>query len=453
MVALVGLVAVVLVIAGAGSLVLTRNAQRHQATQQLITEAQSLTSGAHATQSRQELRVVRRVLQLEDAQVIRVSIRGVVLTALPKGISVTDLDPGALLSGQAVSGRDNNLVFAAAPVQLSPVERQRLKVAGAFAVVLTRPVGDLGPSWTYFILAGGVALLIAALVAWQMSRRMARPLIEVMEVTGRIAAGDLESRVPVRSGEYSEFSSLGRSVNEMAQSLEDSRSRERHLLLSISHDLRTPLTSIRGFAEAITDGALEDSAHAADVIIAESQRLERLVEDLLNLTKLEARQLSIRVRPTDMAEVVGTTIEGFRPVAEKSGLTLVLAEPADDVLPVATDPDRMAQLLANLIENALTFARTTVTISLRKGGEAEHPGSQTVTVQDDGPGIAPGDLPRVFERFYQADRGPNRQIGSGLGLAIVAELADALGATVRAESPLQADGGSRFVVTVAGPAG
>jgi two-component system sensor histidine kinase BaeS len=452
MVALVGLVAVVLVIAGAGSLVLTRNAERHQATQQLITEAQSLTSGAHTTQSRQELRVVRRVLQLEDAQVVRVSRQGVVLNALPKGISVTDLEPAALLSGQTVSGRDNNLVFAAAPVQLTPAERQRLKVAGAFAIVLTRQIGDLGPSWSYFILAGGVALLIAALVAWQMSRRMARPLIEVMEVTGRIAAGDLESRVPVRSGEYSEFSSLGRSVNEMAQSLEDSRSRERHLLLSISHDLRTPLTSIRGFAEAITDGALEDSAHAADVIISESQRLERLVEDLLNLTKLEARQLSIRVRPTDLAEVVGTTIEGFRPLAENSGVTLVLDAPADDAAPVATDPDRMAQLLANLIENALTFARTTVTISLRKSGEVEPPGSQTITVQDDGPGIAPGDLPRVFERFYQADRGPNRQIGSGLGLAIVAELAAALGATVRAESPLQADGGSRFVLTVAGSA-
>ena len=113
----------------------------------------------------------------------------------------------------------------------------------------------------------------------------------------------------------------------MAQSLEDSRARERHLLLAVSHDLRTPLTSIRGFAEAIQDGAIEDSEQAADVIIAESRRLERLVGDLLDLTKLEARQMSIALRPTDAVEVVTTTAEGFRPAAAKSGLALVVRVP------------------------------------------------------------------------------------------------------------------------------
>ena len=113
----------------------------------------------------------------------------------------------------------------------------------------------------------------------------------------------------------------------MAQSLEDGRARERHLLLAVSHDLRTPLTSIRGFAEAIQDGAIEDSGQAADVIIAESRRLERLVGDLLDLTKLEARQMSISLRPTDAAEVVTTTAEGFRPAAAKGGLQLVVRAP------------------------------------------------------------------------------------------------------------------------------
>ena len=133
-----------------------------------------------------------------------------------------------------------------------------------------------------------------------MSRRMARPLVEAMEATGRIASGELASRVPVRHGDYPEFASLAGSINGMAQSLEDGRARERQLLLAVSHDLRTPLTSIRGFAEAIQDGAIEDSAQAADVIIAESRRLERLVGDLLDLTKLEARQMSIALRPTDV---------------------------------------------------------------------------------------------------------------------------------------------------------
>jgi len=236
----------------------------------------------------------------------------------------------------------------------------------------------------------------------------------------------------------------------MAQSLQDSRSRERHLLLSVSHDLRTPLTSIRGFAEAIAEGAVEDNAHAADVIVAESRRLERLVGDLLELTKLEAGQLSMHIRPADVAEVVSTTAEGFRPMAIRGGQHLHVHSPDHGGPLVATDPDRLAQMLANLIENALLYARTTVTVTLHDGsGHAT--ATPVITVDDDGPGIASGDLTRVFERFYQADSARTRQIGSGLGLAIVAELAAAMGATVRAESPLTPAGGSRFVVTM-GPA-
>ena len=313
------------------------------------------------------------------------------------------------------------------------------------AIVLTRQVGYLGPGWGYFLAAGGVTLVIAALVASQMSRRMTRPLIEATEVTGRIASGDLGSRVPIHEGDYTEFSSLARSINAMAQSLADGRARERQLLLSVSHDLRTPLTSIRGFAEAITDGAIDDTTQGAEVIIAESRRLERLVGDLLDLGKLEAQQLSFHVRPTDLAEVVGITAEGFRPLAEKGGLHLSVEVPDEGMALVAADPDRVAQLLANLIENALTFARTSVRVTL---GETDPPGAPVVVVQDDGPGIASADLPRVFDRFYQADRGPNRKVGSGLGLAIVSELASAMGATVRAESPIAENGGSRFIVTL-----
>jgi signal transduction histidine kinase len=444
-VALIGLVAGVLLVAGAGSLILTRNAARNQATQQLVTEVQSLTSGTSPTQSLAALRVVRHVLRLEDARFVRIDQAGMVTSTPPPGLTRADLDPTQLLAGETVSGRNGNLVFAAAPVTLSDRSRVRLRVGGQVAIVLTREVGDLGPSWGYFIVVGGVTLLVAALVAWQLSRRMTRPLIEAMDVTGQIASGDLESRVPIREGDYTEFSSLGRSINAMAQSLADGRDRERQLLLSVSHDLRTPLTSIRGFAEAITDGATEDTTQAAEVIIAESRRLERLVGDLLDLGKLEADQLSFHARPTDLAEVVGITAEGFRPLAEKGGLELLVDVPDRGTAEAAVDPDRLAQLLANLVENAFTYARTTVAVSLRP---AVPSGTHVVVVEDDGPGIAPGDLPRVFDRFYQADRGPNRKVGSGLGLAIVAELSSAMGATVRAESPVTTSGGSRFVLTL-----
>ena len=182
----------------------------------------------------------------------------------------------------------------------------------------------------------------------------------------------------------------------MAQSLEDGRARERHLLLAVSHDLRTPLTSIRGFAEAIQDGAIEDSGQAADVIIAESRRLERLVGDLLDLTKLEARQMSISLRPTDAAEVVADDRRGVPPRrgqeraghrAAVPGPRTVLPVAGRPAFPVVADPDRLAQLLANLLENAITFARTAVTVGLAEDGAS---GVCVITVDDDGPGIAHG---------------------------------------------------------------
>jgi signal transduction histidine kinase len=442
MLAFVGLVLGVLVIAGAGSIILTDSAARTQATQQLLTEAKSLTGHPERPKALEE---VHRVLKLEDAEVIHVTAEGGILPAIPPGLTSEDLLPQSLLDGDSVSGQDGSLAFAAAPVTLTLTPRQRVSpgARGQYAVLLTRDVGNVGPGWGYFFVAGGVALLIAALVAWLLSRRMSRPLVEARDATARIAAGDLESRVPVRDHDYSESTSLARSINEMAQGLEDARSRERQLLLSVSHDLRTPLTSIRGFAEAITDGAVEDTAQAAGVIIAESRRLERLVGDLLELTKLEANQMSISVRPTDVAEVVGTTAEGFRPLAERSGMQLDIRLPSATLPLAMIDPDRLAQILANLIENALTFARTSVVVTLS---------GQAITVQDDGPGIATADLTRVFDRFYQADHGPNRQLGSGLGLAIVAELASAMGATVRAESPAGPQGGARFEVTLANSA-
>ena len=458
MLAMVGLVAVVLVIAGAGSLVLTRNAARNQAQQQLVSEANSLTSAGSGTRSLEVLRVVRATLKLENAEVIRIDRLGTIVTPLPDGLSAQDIDVAAVQSGQTTSGRTGNLVFAVAPVNLTQTERVRLRLGGTLAILLTRDVSGLGPSWGYFIVAGGAALLVAALVAWQMSRRMARPLVEAMQVTGRIASGELASRVPVRRGDYPEFASLAGSINDMAQSLEDSRARERHLLLAVSHDLRTPLTSIRGFAEAIQDGAIEDDA-------ARGGRDHRRVPPAGAPGRRSARPHQARgAADVDLdapdrcgrggrddgggvpagGGQVGAADRRRRPRVRHG--TARRRHAGDARAPVAADPDRLAQLLANLLENAITFARTTVSVTLTHDAGS---GACVITVDDDGPGIAQGDLERVFERFYRADRGPNRRMGSGLGLAIVAELAAAMGGSVRAESPTDGDGGSRFVVTLA----
>src|SRR5207302_1945944 len=223
---------------------------------------------------------------------------------------------------------------------------------------------------------------------------------------------------------------------------------ERQFLLSVSHDLRTPLTSIRGYAEAIAEGRASDTARAAAVITSESRRLERLVRDLLGLAKLDARRFSLDVRSTEVAEVVSETAEGFRPAAEGAGVDLhvtaappAMASATGSGGRAAADPDRLAQVVANLVENALKFASRRIDVD-----SAATPAGVEVSVSDDGPGIPVDDLPHVFERFWTSSRAPARDVGSGLGLAIVAELVAAMGGTVLAENGPHA--GARVVVTM-----
>jgi two-component system sensor histidine kinase BaeS len=209
----------------------------------------------------------------------------------------------------------------------------------------------------------------------------------------------------------------------------------------VSHDLRTPLTSIRGYAEAIADGTVEGKdarIRAADVISSESRRLERLVADLLDLARLDAHQFSLHPAPVDARAVVRDSVEAFGPAAAELGLTLDVD--TGDVVPVVADAQRLAQIVANLVENALKFATTRVGI-----GVAADNGRVVLHVDDDGAGIAPADLPRVFERLYTSRTVPGRTLGTGIGLAIVHELAVAMGGDARVE-PLDRVG-TRFVVT------
>jgi two-component system sensor histidine kinase BaeS len=231
----------------------------------------------------------------------------------------------------------------------------------------------------------------------------------------------------------------------MAAQIEHSRGSERAFLLSISHDLRTPLTSIRGYAEALADGTLDDAdpnerKRAATVIGAEARRLERLVRDLLDLSRLDSRQFSLRPEPCDATEIVRDAATAFMPQAHDVGVTLEIT--TGPPLPVDLDPERLGQIVANLVENALKYAATTVTVYAAAHG----PAHVAVVVVDDGPGIPPDQLDRVFERLYTVRATPGRAVGTGLGLAIVRELAAAMGGSARVEAA--PEGGSRFVVSL-----
>jgi signal transduction histidine kinase len=350
-----------------------------------------------------------------------------------------DADFLAVSQGKTVARVANGLTWAVAPV--GRVESgadvgagddgttDPLADSNQFeAIVLVGPFTDTAGRALGLLAFGSLgALLLTFGAAIAIAQNISRPVRMATSAYKRIASGDLEVRVRdtgSRRGRRDEVDELLGALNVMAESLQRARDQERQFLLSVSHDLRTPLTSIRGYAEALADGTVTDPGRSAAVIVNESRRLERLVKDLLDLAKLESNQFTLYPKPIDLTDLITDVADGFLPTATAAQLTLSLS--ATENLTAVVDPDRVAQMVANLTENALKYARSTVTVGVR----SEATNRFAIWVADDGPGIDAEDLPRVFERSFTSDRQATRKIGSGLGLAIVNELALAMGATV-----------------------
>jgi signal transduction histidine kinase len=361
------------------------------------------------------------------------------LFTLPETLDARALDAARILAGETVTGRKGGTAFLAEPLG-KPVGQPQLAV-----VVLTEPVQTDLPSRAVpaFLLAAAAALIACVLLSLWLARRLIRPLAAVEATARALASGDLSARVALDDRTEDEISDVANALNLMATELESARGSERAFLLSVSHDLRTPLTSIRGYAEALADGTLDGEdpqarRRAADVIMSESRRLERLVRDLLDLARLDSHQFSLHPRAVDAGAVVRDAVEAFRPHADDLGIALTVRAP--DPVPADLDPERLGQIVANLVENALKYARAAVDVGVAAPADAV-----AITVADDGPGIASGAGERVFERLYTGRDGPGRAIGTGLGLAIVRELAATMGGTARVDPT---DVGTCFVVTV-----
>ncbi len=292
--------------------------------------------------------------------------------------------------------------------------------SGGEAIVLLRPAASQAADWTPFALglglAGLVGALLAAVVALLLSRAVARPVARVSQASEALAAGERPRPLPVVGPR--EVAALASSFNDLAEELHRTQDAERAFLLSVSHGLKTPLTAIRGHAEALEDGVLDASA-AGTVIEREARRLERLVGDLLDLARLRRRTFSVRAEPIDLAELATLAVERHQQAARAFGVELETL-PERDASAIG-DPDRTLQALSNLVENALRSTPAGGTVRILAG-----PGR--LDVVDDGPGVAEQDLPHAFERFYLYDRlRDGRRVGTGLGLAIVRELAEAMG--------------------------
>lgn len=364
------------------------------------------------------------------------------LTRLPAGVRPGDLAPESLEAGTPDSGSRGATVWVAQP--LSPQDGATL------VLIATRQVGffGLGRLGGILLVAAGVAAGAAALLSLWLVRRLTDPLAAIERTAAAIAAGDLEARVGLPETDVDdELAAVGAAIDTMAAELGRHRSLERAFLMSISHDLRTPLTSIRGYAEAVAEGTADDEEsrrRAALIIEAEARRLERLVADLLELARLDAREFSLHPGPVDVAEVARQAAMALEPAARDAGLRLTVTGETGPLTATA-DRERLAQVVANLVENALKYAAGSVEVSTGR----TNAGEVGIAVSDDGPGIDPEDLPRVFERLYTSRSQPGRKLGTGLGLAIVRELVVAMGGGVTVgRTP---EGRTRFVVTLAAP--
>jgi signal transduction histidine kinase len=293
----------------------------------------------------------------------------------------------------------------------------------------------------------GAIIAISLFFAWLMSRDITHPLRQLVNATRSIGEGNLDARVRITA--RNELGELGDAFNTMVEELKQSLAREkdlensrRELIANVSHDLRTPLTSIRGYVEGLRDGVARDPEKIKrylDVIYEKTLGLDRLIADLFQLAQLDAGQLEMKPERVESTRLLRHIAERFQPDMEAAGISMITEIPAG-LPPVTVDHERIEQALGNIIENAVKYTPAGGTISLM--AIAQQQGIR-VMVADTGEGISPEDLPRVFERLYRGEKSRSRQLGgTGLGLAIAKQIIEAHGGRIWVES--EKGQGSRF---------
>ena len=293
---------------------------------------------------------------------------------------------------------------------------------------------------TYAALAASV---VAVIVGIMLSRRVIAPVRAMMNASQRIAEGRYEERVQVQSAD--ELGQLAVRFNQMAEKLEQVESMRRRLIGDVSHELRTPLTAIKGSMEGLMDGVLPATHETYQQIHSEADRLNRLVDDLQELSRVEARAYQLDVRPVDVPSIVQTVSKRLASQFEAKRIALELDLPAD--LPrLLADEDRTVQVLTNLVANAIqhTAVDGKVMISaVRVNDEVE------ISVRDNGIGIPSEHLAHIFDRFYRVDKSRSRRTGggSGIGLTIAKHFVEAMGGRIWVESDGESKG-SVFTFTL-----
>jgi two-component system sensor histidine kinase BaeS len=295
-------------------------------------------------------------------------------------------------------------------------------------------------------LAAGTAVVVALGVSVFVTRRVVRPVQQMERASQRIAEGHYAERVDV-SGTPEEFDELGQlavSFNRMASTLEQTEAMRRQLIGDVAHELRTPLTTIKGTAEGLIDGVLPADPETFHRIYKEADRLQRLVVDLQELSRVEAGAYQLDRKPIRPDDLVGAAVERLKGQFEDKSVALVANVPAG-LPPVLADEDRIGQVLLNLVGNALQYTPAGGSVTVQAERERDR---VVFSIVDTGIGIPAEHLPHLFTRFYRVDKSRSRAGGgSGIGLTISKHLVEAHGGVIAAESPGPGKG-STFTFTL-----
>jgi len=349
--------------------------------------------------------------------------------------------------GEVALPGGETLLWVGVPLRL-PDGGQRLSLLVAAPPQQSRELLRL--IFRRFFVAGVVGLVLSLALAWIIGRSIVKPLRKVTVATEAVARGNYDLHLEVASPD--EVARVAASFNTMTQAVKASRQAQQDFVANVSHELKTPLTSIQGFSQAMLDGTASDAdavQAAASVIYDEAGRMTRMVSQLLDLAKIEAGQIVMAREPVDLKAVLEGCVEKLTPQADEGGVSL--SADLSELPPgmrVTGDGDRLAQVFIVLLDNALkhTPAGGKVAIAARRAGTWP----VEVSVSDTGAGIPAEDLPRIFERFYQVDKSRARgKGGAGLGLAIAKEIVAAHGGEIVAESIV----GVGSKITVRLPAG
>jgi signal transduction histidine kinase len=360
------------------------------------------------------------------------------------GITITDESGKIIIAGSGYQPGDT--VSRAEFADASPITVDGQTVGWILSI---RMEFGRGPSEALFlnrinqalIFSAIGALFVALVLGIFLARTLTRPLRELTAATRAVAEGDLGLTVPVRSKD--ELGELTASFNRMSEELNRSTSIRRQMTADIAHELRTPISIILGHADAVHDRVLPPTQETFDVIRDEACRLERLVEDLRTLSMADAGELALTRRPISPNSLLDDAAAAYHPLALEKEIK-VHREIAPDLPDVYVDPDRMAQVLGNLLSNALGYTHKGGSVTLA-ASLLEH--EVEIRVQDTGPGIGAEDIQHVFDRFYRADKSRQRDSGGlGLGLAIAKSIVENHGGRIWAES--SEDSGTTFIITL-----